>query len=287
MFLLLRSSSFEHVRPGHNVSAKVGHHSMGSLGHPDTIGQCCWWISVRVTTSCPFFLDEYLEKSLETWSGTLLEPALVQLIRAFMRSPTPNTVHPYVSAEDSCFFCSSLTYSCGGFRRFHFTDDFTCFPYSWHNWFRDFFVTSHQFLNLSQMIFTIVGREPWDGYVSWMPSKIVFLLTSIGAFLLPSIGALTTMPTCQTHCFSFGSSLLCFDKLKCSSASKKSVRNKLFQLCIVRSFCSEGWEALFVIRTNLLSIASINCHLSLICDLILNFAAVLEHHCVKFTKFSE
>ena len=211
------------------------------------------------------------------WTNTFSSP----------RSPTPNTVHPYVSAEDSCFFCSSLTYSCGGVRRFHFTDDFTCFPYSWHNWFWDFFVTSHQFLNLSQMIFTIVGREPWDRYVSWMPSKIVFLLTSIGAFLLPSIGALTTMPTCQTHCFSFGSSLLCFDKLKCSSASKKSVRNKLFQLCIVRSFCSEGWEALFVIRTNLLSIASINCHLSLICDLILNFAAVLEHHCVKFTKFSE
>ena len=48
MFLLLRSSSFEHVRPGHNVPAKVGHNSMGSLRHPGTIGQCCWSISVRV-----------------------------------------------------------------------------------------------------------------------------------------------------------------------------------------------------------------------------------------------
>ena len=166
------------------------------------------------------------------WTNTFSSP----------RFPTPNTVHPYVSAEDSCFFCSSLTYSCGGFRRLHFADDFTCFLYIWHYWFRDFFVTSHQFLNLSQMVFTIVGREPWDSYVSWMPSKIVFLLTSTGAFLfpsteaffLPSIGALTTMPTCQTHCFNFGSSLLCFDKkLKCPTASKKSVRNKLFQRSIL------------------------------------------------------
>jgi len=38
------------------------------------------------------------------------KPTLVQLIRAFMRSPTPNTVHPYVSADDSCFFCSSDTF---------------------------------------------------------------------------------------------------------------------------------------------------------------------------------
>jgi len=31
--LALRSSSIEHVHPGHNVPAKVGHHSMGSLRH--------------------------------------------------------------------------------------------------------------------------------------------------------------------------------------------------------------------------------------------------------------
>jgi len=38
---------------------------------------------------------------------------------------------------------------------------------------------------------------------------------------------------------------------------------------------------LSVIRVNLLSIVSVICHLSLICDLILNFAALPEHHYVN------
>ena len=48
----LRSSGFEHVHPGHNVPAKVGHHSMGSLKHPGFIRQCCWSIFVRVLSWC-------------------------------------------------------------------------------------------------------------------------------------------------------------------------------------------------------------------------------------------
>merc|ERR1719462_677294 len=114
--------------------------------------------------------------------------------------------------------------------RYGFFNNLACSCYSRHKRFRDFIISSYQFLkSLGQMILRIVGRGPQDRYVSGMSSKIAFLLTLIRdallesneaflltlirdfllnsseAFLLTSIGAWIIMPMCQSaHCSIFG-----------------------------------------------------------------------------------